>query len=412
MDSPAISALPPAGAAASQTADAGAKTADGKTFVDALAGVVNRQGGKEGRQAPGKPDLPADAQSETAVQGGDPSAVSPLLTAALDPGVASLSADTSGQATFSPALSGQTGLANGPELAADDAGIIGRAGMLQANVADPRLAVATHPAATHPAEAGESSVLSRHEGKSLPAGAGMASRESKPASEIVPGEKLSPPNMAGMADPRQAEQASANNARSSFQALSAGDRLTSKETGAQAMPAQNASLPGMANQLNAAFHIGASQPAPVDAPTSALIAPHVGAPGWSEAMGQRMVMMASDRIQHAELRLNPEGLGPLQVVLSLDQGAADVQFLAHDAQVREALQSALPKLQEMLASAGFSLDKVSVDSGSARNHGNHGNAEQFSQPRRESGQGTAEDRSLPASRLVANMRPGRIDTFA
>jgi flagellar hook-length control protein FliK len=412
MDNPAISALPPAGATASQSADAGATTADGKAFVDALASVVNRPSGKDGRQAPGKPDPPADAQPEPAAQGVDPSAVSPLMAASLDPAIASLSADTSVQAMFSPASSGQPGLANGPELAADSARIIGRAGMPQPSTPDPRLAAAARPAATYPAETGESSALFRHDGKSLPSGVGTAFRESKPASEIVSDGKLSPSSMAGTADPSHAPQATANNARSSLQALSSGDRLAARETGAQATPTQNASLLGMANQLNAAFHLGASQPAGVDAPAAAFVAPHVGAPGWSEAMGQKMVMMASDRIQHAELRLNPEGLGPLQVVLSLDQGAADVQFLAHDAQVREALQSALPKLQEMLASAGFSLDKVSVDSGSARNHGNHGNAEQFSQPRRESGQGTAEDRSLPASRLVANMRPGRIDTFA
>lgn len=412
MDNLAISALPPAGAAPSQAAEASAATAGGRTFVDALAGVVDRQGGRDGKQAPAAPDPAADAQPEAAGQGLDPSAVGLVMATSLDPGAATQPADASLQAMFSPALAAQPGSANALEAAADDAGIIGRAGMPQASAADPRLAAAAPPSAMLAAEASEPSVRTGRDGKSFPAGLGTAPRDPRPASESDVSERLSPPSMAGGTDPRQTAQANADRARSSLQMSGFGDRLASREAGAQAAPTQSASLPGMANPLNAAFHMGASQPAGVDAPSAATIAPHVGTNGWSEAMGQRMVMMASDRIQHAELRLNPEGLGPLQVVLSLDKGAADVQFLAHDAQVREALQSALPKLQEMLTSAGFSLDRVSIDSGSARNQGSQGNAEQFNQQRRDSGQGTEENPSLPTSRVIVHSRAGRIDTFA
>jgi flagellar hook-length control protein FliK len=149
------------------------------------------------------------------------------------------------------------------------------------------------------------------------------------------------------------------------------------------------------------------------APATELVAPRVGAAAWSEAMGQKIVMMASERIQQAELRLNPEGLGPLQVVLSIDQGAADVQFLAHDPQVREALQSALPRLQEMLTSAGFSLDRVSIDAGTARDQGNRQGEEAFRHAQGRTGdRAETETAPLPLARVIAPARPGRIDTFA
>jgi hypothetical protein len=66
----------------------------------------------------------------------------------------------------------------------------------------------------------------------------------------------------------------------------------------------------------------------------------------------------------------------------------------------------------MLSSAGSSLDRVSIDSGSAKNQNNQGNADQFQQQRHESGPGNEEPVSIPASRIVMQARPGRIDTFA
>jgi flagellar hook-length control protein FliK len=250
--------------------------------------------------------------------------------------------------------------------------------------------------------------------KSIPAEAGAirVSPEQKQTGETPASGKFTLPDMATRGDARTSEIPIAVKPQSNQQALHASDQASTSETVSQPSSTQNTPLQGMASQLNAAFQVAGSQSIAIDAAQTSQIAPRVGASGWSEAMGQKIVMMASEHVQQAELRLNPEGLGPMHVVLSLEKGAADVQFVAHDAQVREALQTALPKLQEMLTSAGFSLDRVSIGSGSASNQGNQGNAGQFQQQQREAGGKEAETASMPLSRVVVQSRPGRIDTFA
>ncbi|MDK2123790.1 flagellar hook-length control protein FliK [Chitinimonas sp. DQS-5] len=103
----------------------------------------------------------------------------------------------------------------------------------------------------------------------------------------------------------------------------------------------------------------------------------VGAPGWGESVGQKVVMMVGQGQQDVEMQLNPPNLGPLEVKLSLNQGDATVTFLSAHAPVREALQSALPKLQEMLSESGIALVNVQVGSDNASQQQQA--AEQFQQ---------------------------------
>jgi flagellar hook-length control protein FliK len=48
-------------------------------------------------------------------------------------------------------------------------------------------------------------------------------------------------------------------------------------------------------------------------------------------------------------------LGAIEVRLSLNGGEAGAQFFSANAAVRDAIESALPKLREMLAQAGINL---------------------------------------------------------
>src|SRR5690606_3684503 len=85
-----------------------------------------------------------------------------------------------------------------------------------------------------------------------------------------------------------------------------------------------------------------------------------GQPGWNEALGDRVAWMAGNRIQNAELRLNPAELGPLRVQISMDDGNASVTFTAQHPLTRDAIEQALPRLREMLADQGLSLQNASV----------------------------------------------------
>lgn len=103
------------------------------------------------------------------------------------------------------------------------------------------------------------------------------------------------------------------------------------------------------------------------------IAPRVGHPGWSEAVGQKVLWMVTDSIQSATLTLNPPDLGPVEIVLSVENDQASASFTAAHLETQQALESALPKLRDMMESAGVKLGETTINLG-------------FSQGQSESGQ--------------------------
>ncbi len=84
-------------------------------------------------------------------------------------------------------------------------------------------------------------------------------------------------------------------------------------------------------------------------------------PQWGQALGQRVVFMASNSIQQAQITLNPEKLGHIQVTLELDKDQKmNVSLNAQNGLTRESMENALPKLREMLEQAGLTLGSMDV----------------------------------------------------
>lgn len=85
-------------------------------------------------------------------------------------------------------------------------------------------------------------------------------------------------------------------------------------------------------------------------------------PRWPLELAQRVNWLAGlkDGIHSAEIKLNPDHLGPLEVRVSLNQDQASIQFVSHHAAVREAIESAVPKLREMLGEQNLNLVDVNV----------------------------------------------------
>ena len=81
---------------------------------------------------------------------------------------------------------------------------------------------------------------------------------------------------------------------------------------------------------------------------------------WATDLGQKVVWLASNEKQSAQLTLNPPQLGPLEVSLDVDKGNASVSFVSANAEVRDAIETALPRLREMFASAGIELGQTNV----------------------------------------------------
>jgi len=86
----------------------------------------------------------------------------------------------------------------------------------------------------------------------------------------------------------------------------------------------------------------------------------VGQSGWGRAVGQQVVWFVSQNITAANMRLNPQQLGPMEMQLSMEGDKASVAFVSQHAVVRDALESAIPRLREMFAENGLNLANVNV----------------------------------------------------
>ncbi len=91
----------------------------------------------------------------------------------------------------------------------------------------------------------------------------------------------------------------------------------------------------------------------------------VGTPAWNQSVGQKIVWMVAGGEQTAELTLNPPDLGPMQIVLSVNNDQANATFISAHPDVRDALESAMPKLRQMMNDAGVQLSGFSVKSESS-----------------------------------------------
>ncbi len=82
--------------------------------------------------------------------------------------------------------------------------------------------------------------------------------------------------------------------------------------------------------------------------------------GWGEEVGSRLKWMVNSQVQSAELKMNPSNLGPVEVKISVQNDQTTIHFSAQNGAVREALDSAMPRLREMLADNGVNLADVDV----------------------------------------------------
>ena len=95
-------------------------------------------------------------------------------------------------------------------------------------------------------------------------------------------------------------------------------------------------------------------------PAQSALAPQVGTTQWQGALGAQLAGMVKAGDQSAELMLNPPNLGRLKIHLSVESDQASVQFTAPQVAVRDAIESALPRLREMMADGGLDLVDVNV----------------------------------------------------
>lgn len=82
--------------------------------------------------------------------------------------------------------------------------------------------------------------------------------------------------------------------------------------------------------------------------------------GFDDALGARVAWAAEQKLGHAEIRLNPEHLGRIDLKIQLDGTRVSAEFASANADVRHALEATLPKLREMLGQHGLQLGQADV----------------------------------------------------
>ena len=109
--------------------------------------------------------------------------------------------------------------------------------------------------------------------------------------------------------------------------------------------------------------IGAPANAPLDPnqgqqatpPAQATLPMPPHSPAFAPALGHQIDVWMKGGVQHAEVQLSPQDLGPIRVKIEMDGAHARVQMSADVQSTRDALQQAMPQLSEQLGQVGLSL---------------------------------------------------------
>ncbi|GLQ47382.1 hypothetical protein GCM10007862_24330 [Dyella lipolytica] len=86
----------------------------------------------------------------------------------------------------------------------------------------------------------------------------------------------------------------------------------------------------------------------------------VGSSGFARELGQHISWLSGQEVKQAQIRLNPQDLGPLDVKVSVDHGRVDVAFMTQHPAATAAVQQGLDQLNQMLGGQGLSLGHATV----------------------------------------------------
>ncbi|MCR6627951.1 MAG: flagellar hook-length control protein FliK [Pseudoxanthomonas sp.] len=93
----------------------------------------------------------------------------------------------------------------------------------------------------------------------------------------------------------------------------------------------------------------------MDAPSADLQGGH-----FDEDIGDAVRWMADQKIGHAHIKVTPNDLGTVEIRLRLEGDRVHADFTSAQAEVRQALESSLPRLRDMLGQHGFQLAHADV----------------------------------------------------
>lgn len=136
---------------------------------------------------------------------------------------------------------------------------------------------------------------------------------------------------------------------------------------------------------------------------------------------QKVNVMLADKLQQAEIQLDPLGLGKMKIQIQIGADSqANVHFVVQHGQTREMLEQTIPRLREMLAGQGIQLGQTQVQQqapqqGQQGQQGFSGQSQQGQQGGQSGaseGQGGVEVASSGRSLLAESTNGSGIDFYA
>jgi len=155
--------------------------------------------------------------------------------------------------------------------------------------------------------------------------------------------------------------------------------------------------------------LSASQSTTALPPVTVTIDTPVHDASWRHEAAARMASLVTRGIEHAEVRVTPPDLGPVELRIDVRGGEATLAIVATQPTTRDALEQALPMLRDMLAQQGLSLGQATVADGRAESqsggNGSSSRGDTF-------GSNAPLDDSMASHPVRATVARGLIDVFA
>lgn len=137
-----------------------------------------------------------------------------------------------------------------------------------------------------------------------------------------------------------------------------------------------------------------------------------GKPGWNQAVNQKVVWMIGKGEQSATLTLNPPDLGPLKVVIQVENDQVDTTFISDNPEVRQALQDGMQMLRDKMQDTGMQLGNAQVSSQAQSQRQFEQAMQHRAQQRLEQTASNSADESTTTQTVTQRVANGLVDTFA
>jgi flagellar hook-length control protein FliK len=137
-----------------------------------------------------------------------------------------------------------------------------------------------------------------------------------------------------------------------------------------------------------------------------------GKPGWNQAVNQKVVWMIGKGEQSATLTLNPPDMGPLKVVIQVENDQVDTTFISDNPEVRQALQDGMQMLRDKMQDTGMQLGNAQVSSQAQSQRQFEQAMQHRAQQRLEQSASNSADDSTTTQTVTQRVSNGLVDTFA